>query len=95
MAPASNVTATANQSELAETVLHIEGMVCQGCAEAAQGCLTGIDGVASAEVSVDDKSARVHYDASKTTPPDMIAALQAVDRGEAPAFHVTVSGAGE
>ena len=89
-AVASNANVAASQSELAETVLHIEGMVCQGCAEAAQGCLTGLDGVASAQVSVDDRSAHVRYDASKTTPPDMIAALEAVDRGDAPAFHVSI-----
>jgi len=91
----SNATATANQSELSATVLYIEGMVCQGCAEAVTGCLTGIEGVARAEVSLDEGSAHVRYDASKTSPGDMIAALQAVDRGEAPSFQVTVSDLGE
>jgi len=91
----SNTALAANQSQLSETVLHVEGMVCQGCAEAAKTCLTKIDGVVDADVSVDDRSARVRYDASKTSPPDMVAALQAVDRGQAPSFQVTVSGTGE
>lgn len=86
---------TANLSQLAETVLQVEGMVCQGYTDAAKSCLTGIDGVASADVSLDDRSARVRYDPSKTSPLAMVAALEAVDRGEAPPFHATVSGSGE
>jgi len=94
-AETTKAATTANQSQLSQTVLQIEGMVCQGCAEAAKGCLAGIDGVADADVSMDDRSARVHYDATKTSPPAMVAALEAVDRGEAPAFQASVRNSGE
>lgn len=86
----SKVAAAADHSQLAETRLHIEGMVCQGCAEGAKSCLTGIEGVVSAEVSIDDRVARVQYDPAKTDPDQMIAALEGLDRGAAPAFHVTL-----
>lgn len=77
-------------SGVGETVLRIEGMVCQGCAETAKSLLESLPGVASAEVSLQDGTARVRYDMSRTTPKALASALQGVDRGEAPAFRVTV-----
>lgn len=42
--------------------VRIDGMVCGGCAEAAQKALEGIDGVRSAEVSFEEGLAKVVCD---------------------------------
>ena len=42
-----------------ETVLHIEGMSCEHCVKHVKEALEGVAGVASAEVSLKKKSARV------------------------------------
>lgn len=42
-----------------EQVLHIEGMHCEGCAKRVQDALLKIPGVASAEVDLGSKSARI------------------------------------
>jgi len=90
-AAASTPPSSANALTSAQARLHIEGMVCQSCAEGAKSCLEGIGGVVAAEVSVEGRSAHVQYDAEKTSPEKMIAALEALDRGKAPVFHVTVT----
>lgn len=81
-APASTV-------EPAEVVLHIDGMVCQGCAAAAGSCLREVDGVTAVDVSFQDGTARVRYDLARTGPEGLASALHAVDRGAAPRFQVT------
>lgn len=82
-------TASSAVSSEAEAVLHVEGMVCQGCAEAARDCLQKVDGVTRVETSFQDGTARVRYETGKVTTEALASALQAVDRGAAPPFRVT------
>ena len=50
-----------------ETIdLKIEGMTCGGCVKSVTRVLTGVAGVASADVSLEEGRARVSYDPGKT-----------------------------
>ncbi|HEY3329557.1 MAG TPA: cation transporter [Capsulimonadaceae bacterium] len=57
------------------TELKIEGMSCNMCVGHVTTALQGLDGVASAKVSLDEKLAVVDYDAAKVTVEQMIAAV--------------------
>lgn len=81
------VTWTASAAT-ATTTLHIEGMTCGGCATAVKMVLKKTPGVANAEVSYEEKRAVVSYDAAKTTPQKIAAAV-----AEALSYSVTVGGA--
>ena len=48
-------------------VLNVEGMNCGGCVKSVTGILQGVDGVASAEVSLENKNATVSFDPAKTS----------------------------
>jgi len=48
------------------TELKIEGMTCGGCVKSVTRVLTGVAGVASAEVSLEEGRARVTFDPGKT-----------------------------
>lgn len=50
-----------------ETVIHIEGMHCAMCSSRMQKAFEGAKGVREAEVDLENKSARVVYDAGKLT----------------------------
>ena len=55
-----------------ETItLHVEGMSCGGCVKSVTNVLTALPGVAKAEVSLEDKLARVEFEAGRVTPDDM------------------------
>lgn len=56
--------------------LNIDGMTCNGCVASVTKILQGVDGVASAEVSLADKRAEVAFDAAKTNPEALIAAVE-------------------
>lgn len=56
--------------------LNIDGMTCNGCVASVTKILQGVDGVASAEVSLADKRAEVAFDAEKTSPEALIAAVE-------------------
>jgi copper chaperone len=48
------------------TELKIEGMTCGGCVKSVTRVLTGVAGVASAEVSLEEGRARVTFDPGRT-----------------------------
>ena len=48
------------------TDLKIEGMTCGGCVKSVTRVLTGVVGVASADVSLEEGRARVSFDPGKT-----------------------------
>lgn len=56
--------------------LNIDGMTCNGCVASVTKILQGVDGVASAEVSLADKRAEVAFDATKTSIDALIAAVE-------------------
>ena len=56
--------------------LNIDGMTCNGCVASVTKILQGVDGVASAEVSLADKRAAVAFDAEKTSVDALIAAVE-------------------
>lgn len=57
-------------------VLNIGGMNCGGCVKNVTGILQGVDGVASAAVSLEDKNATVLFDPAKTNPAALIEAVE-------------------
>lgn len=56
--------------------LHINGMTCNGCVASVTKILQGVDGVARVAVSLADKRAEVAFDAAKTSPEALIAAVE-------------------
>jgi copper chaperone len=60
-----------------ETItLHVDGMTCEGCARGVARVLKKVDGVASAEVSLDKAEAKVAFDPGKVSVAQMKAALE-------------------
>ncbi|WP_314260233.1 heavy-metal-associated domain-containing protein [Cardiobacterium hominis] len=57
-------------------VLNIGGMNCGGCVKNVTGILQGVDGVASAAVSLEEKNATVSFDSAKTNPAALIEAVE-------------------
>jgi copper chaperone len=49
------------------TTIKVDGMSCGGCVKSVTGVLTALDGVARAEVSLEQKQAVVEFDAAKVT----------------------------
>ncbi|MCX7150527.1 MAG: cation transporter [Rhodocyclales bacterium] len=47
------------------TTIKVGGMSCGGCVKSVTGVLTALDGVAKAEVSLEQKQAVVEFDAAK------------------------------
>lgn len=82
-------TASSLSSQVRRGTLTIEGMVCQGCAEAAKQALERIDGVVSADTDFQAGTATVAFDPGKTSVDALAAAIEGVDRDPAPAFRVT------
>lgn len=68
--------ATAALAAPAQVTLTVSGMHCSGCAEGIMAMLKRTDGVSSAEVSYESKEAVVAYDAEKTSPEKIIAAIE-------------------
>src|SRR5258708_2825095 len=69
------------------TTLHIEGMTCAGCETAVKLVLQRTPGVTGQQVSYEQKQAFVTYDASKTTPAKIAAAV-----ADALSYKVSVAG---
>ena len=49
------------------TTIKVGGMSCGGCVKSVTGVLTALEGVAKAEVSLEQKQAMVEFDAGKVT----------------------------
>ena len=49
------------------TTIKVDGMSCGGCVKSVTGVLTALDGVAKAEVSLEQKQAVVEFDSGKLT----------------------------
>ena len=49
------------------TTIKVGGMSCGGCVKSVTGVLTALDGVAKAEVSLEQKQAVVEFDVAKVT----------------------------
>jgi copper chaperone CopZ len=62
-------------ASLQRLVISVEGMSCATCEIAVRQALKRIDGVKSAHASVATKSAMIDYDAAKTNPEQLVAAI--------------------
>ena len=51
-----------------EIVIGVGGMSCQGCVKNITGLLTQINGVNSAQVSLENENALIDFDPAKTSP---------------------------
>ena len=58
------------------TTIKVDGMSCGGCVKSVTGVLTALDGVAKAEVSLEQKQAVVEFDAGKVTRDQLKAAIE-------------------
>jgi len=56
--------------------LSIRGMTCSGCVNGVKGVLEKVPGVTKAEVSLEKNEAQVTYTKGKTTPEEMIKAVE-------------------
>ncbi len=61
---------------MAEVVIRIDGMHCQGCVGNVSGVLAGMAGVAAVEVALEPGSARVEYDPAFVSPAALCAAIE-------------------
>jgi copper chaperone len=58
------------------TTIKVDGMSCGGCVKSVTGVLTALDGVAKAEVSLEQKQAVVEFDAGKVTRDQLMAVIE-------------------
>lgn len=49
-----------------QTTIQIDGMTCGGCVKSVTNALQQVDGVQAVEVSLENKSANINFDDSKT-----------------------------
>ncbi|OFR05118.1 heavy-metal-associated domain-containing protein [Neisseria sicca] len=56
--------------------LNIGGMTCGGCVKSVTRILENTQGVAKAEVSLDNKNAIIEFDPAKTNPEALIEAIE-------------------
>lgn len=54
----------------------VEGMDCGGCVKSVTRMLTGVSGVSSVEVSLDEARANVEFDPAKTSLPELKRAVE-------------------
>jgi copper chaperone len=54
----------------------VEGMDCGGCVKSVTRMLTGVDGVASVDVSLEAARAAVEFDPAKTSLPELKRAVE-------------------
>lgn len=59
-----------------KTVLQVDGMSCGHCVKAVEDAVKALDGVDSVEVSLENKTATVAYDAAKATVEQMKEAIE-------------------
>ena len=58
------------------TTIKVGGMSCGGCVKSVTGVLTALDGVAKAEVSLEQKQAVVEFDAAKVNRDQLKAVIE-------------------
>ena len=58
------------------TIIKVDGMSCGGCVKSVTGVLTALDGVAKADVSLEQKQAVVEFDAGKVTREQLKAVIE-------------------
>jgi copper chaperone len=58
------------------TTIKVDGMSCGGCVKSVTGVLTALDGVANAEVSLEQKQAVVEFDAGKVSRDQLKAVIE-------------------
>jgi len=58
------------------TVIKVGGMSCQGCVKNITGVLSGLAGVASAEVSLEAAEARVAFDPATVSRAALVGAIE-------------------
>ena len=58
------------------TTIKVDGMSCGGCVKSVTGVLTALDGVAKAEVSLEQKQAVVEFDAARVTRDQLKATIE-------------------
>jgi copper chaperone len=58
------------------TTIKVDGMSCGGCVKSVTGVLAALDGVAKAEVSLEQKQAVVEFDAGKVTRDQLMAVIE-------------------
>lgn len=56
--------------------LHVDGMTCGHCSAAVKRALTGVQGVASVDVSLENKTASVQLNDDSVNPQTLINAVQ-------------------
>ncbi|MGI6455170.1 MAG: heavy-metal-associated domain-containing protein [bacterium] len=64
---------------MAHSEFTVEGMTCQHCVKTVTNALQAVNGVSSALVNLDNKTAQVEYDETQTSEADLFAAVQAQD----------------
>lgn len=79
-APLPQARAQTRQAEVrvVQCALKVQGMGCQGCAEAVRAALLKIAGVTAAEVDYARGAAKVEYDPAKTSPEKIVAEFNRV-----------------
>ena len=58
------------------TTIKVDGMSCGGCVKSVTGVLTALEGVATAEVSLEQKQAVVEFDATRVTRDQLKAVIE-------------------
>ncbi len=58
------------------TVMRVTGMTCMGCVNSVKKVLNAVDGVQSAEVSLEKAQATVVYDAARAQPVQLKRAIE-------------------
>lgn len=61
---------------MAQKIIEVEGMTCGHCKSSVEGALSGLEGVKSADVSLDANNVSVEYDESKVTESSMVEAIE-------------------
>ena len=59
-----------------EIKLKIEGMHCAGCSNRLEKILNNVDGIESAKVSLEEKSADIKYDETQVSEKELIEAVK-------------------
>jgi len=71
--------ATPARAEDSKVALKVDGMMCSACSAKVEQALKQVDGVKTAEVSLDKKMATVCFDSTKTSPDKLVAAVSKVN----------------